>query len=283
MTTPLDRIFLGISLAAVFASGAYFSWKANSVSRASRVPRAMVERSMAARRLQDDSGETIERTTWRAPTAQARGRGWIYDMFTPPEIYYDVAKAEFFVHDVSPKGGSPSNEFHDLRLIAVRHALFPLQLLGHFGGGERLLGTFEDVDTHEVFLGGPGRELAGMNLRIEAIALERRSLESAGESSVVRIVATARVRDLTTGAVATLVSGERCFSEALVAIVAVHDGAEETFFELKVGETARTLEKRFAVERIELNPSVVGFAATGADASSAQRMDLTPSVSSPVD
>jgi len=88
---------------------------------------------------------------WTPPPPQTRGRDWVYDTFTPPEIFYHARARQF---TVKPPMGiveeeAPVEAF-GLELVDVRPEAFRLQLVGYYGETGNWRGTFQNLLTGEV-------------------------------------------------------------------------------------------------------------------------------------
>jgi len=63
---------------------------------------------------------TVKRTTWDSPAPLARGRDWIYDVFTPPEIFYSSRTRQFAVSAPSNVADDAPEAPFGLELVGVR-------------------------------------------------------------------------------------------------------------------------------------------------------------------
>ena len=91
---------------------------------------------------------------WVAPSAQSAGDGWIYEVFTPPVVFYDRQAASF---SVTPAGAARGDDREfALELISVRRELFRVQLSGYAG----VPGSYTAIFTRP---GKPGPLLAREN------------------------------------------------------------------------------------------------------------------------
>src|SRR5882672_11218642 len=90
--TTGDRLLLGTALVTALAS---FAW-VGAVDRRHRDSAAKPEPTadyVPAALGPPPAGPG----KWHLPRAQTRGPGWVYDVFTPPEIDYDEQTREFTV------------------------------------------------------------------------------------------------------------------------------------------------------------------------------------------
>ncbi|MDB6168783.1 MAG: hypothetical protein JWM88_1647 [Verrucomicrobia bacterium] len=215
-----------------------------------------------------------ERGPWRRPVAQSRGEEWLYDVFTPPKIYHDVPSGRFAVIAPNP-GDSPGKEWlPQIRLVAVKHAPFRLQLLGCIGGNGHYIGSFEDVATGDVFLASAGTALERIGLKLEDIHVEQQPLVVGERIFANQWLASAEVTDVATGRSSILWAGRRTCTDELLALVAVDEDGDEEMHEVRRGEEFEGADRIFRVERIELNPPAAELSVDGCDPAEAVRVEL---------
>lgn len=159
----------------------------------------------------DDLPPKRENLEWEDPPAQTRGAEWVYDLFTPPEIFYDRWSRQF---TVKPPPASDPGKINDASREPVRAPaeLFRLQLVGFVGGEGSYLGSFENLVTTEHVLARGGRNLPelGVTIRDFHVAPVRRA---PGDSMpTTELIATAIVRDERTGEDVVLTNLERAYA-----------------------------------------------------------------------
>jgi len=170
--------------------------------------------------------------TWSEPEPQRRGPQWVFDVFTPPEIFYHPARQQFRVKDISPSSERvvatsvlsevPSAQGHGLRLLEVRHEEYPLQLSGYVGGrtsdaGALLLGLFENRESGETLLLRGGERVESLGIEVLDFHVEERPIAADFEIVTLREPrAVATIRDAR-GEVRTLREGERGKGRGLIA------------------------------------------------------------------
>jgi hypothetical protein len=217
----------------------------------------------------------VKTETWDAPPAQRRGKDWVYDVFTPPEIFYDERSKQFSISPPLPEPVvedkaevAPPPPF-GLELVGVRRALFRLQLIGYAGGEGNYRGLFENAVTTETFLATRGRKLPALELTIEEFAVRRQPVTLPDSMTTSRLVATAVVRDERTGETVNLTDGERFYPAAPVATV-VTDG-DRAQHEAHVGDRVEADGAVFRIDKIQLAPPSVDVTKVGADQLTEQR------------
>lgn len=270
-----DKIMMGAALASVLMSAGIFWWRGTETLRDRRTAesRSGESRTVYSHRFEEKG--VHEPVDWRTPVAQSRGEDWLYDLFTPPEIFYDSGKREFSVRSVEehPKTAEGDADA-GIRVVAIRRVPFPLQLLGYFRRDGRLIGSFERTETHDVFLAEAGHVMETMGLVIEGIQTRPQTFVHGGESATPE--GSAQVRHVSTGKVTTLACGERSFTEAFVAIVAVTTEDGEEYLDLRLGDEVGDAKRRYAIDRIELDPPRMRLVEIGGDSNLARRLELSP-------
>ncbi len=210
--------------------------------------------------------EDFEPRTWREPASQARGPEWSYDLFTPPEIWWDGASGEFRAETASPATAtSPEPEFCSLEILDVHRLRFPLQLRGFLGEAGNWLGSFEILRSGDTMLLSPGAECAVLGLTLVALSVERRPLPGGDAMDAMPSwVARAMVKD-STGRVQELVGGEDALMDELVAQVQTEPAGEKVSREVRTGDVIAAAEGDYRIEQIEFEPAAVSVRRIGED------------------
>lgn len=80
---------------------------------------------------------------WEHPPSQSAGANWIFEVFTPPIIYYNPQTAAF---TLTPPGTVKLlDKPFSVRLLKVTRPLFRFQYRGHLGEGSRTVIQIEDT------------------------------------------------------------------------------------------------------------------------------------------
>src|SRR5215207_6246279 len=162
-----DKVYIGSALVLAIVSAAVFRTLAIRHTGAPKGPVPRVELANSPYTPTAPDAPPVKTETWSAPVAQSRGREWIYDAFTPPEIFYNSRSKQFTVKPPSSLLDEEAQEAFGLELVAVRPEPFRLQLIGYAGGEGNWQGMFENVLTGEVFLGVSGRRVPKLNVTIK--------------------------------------------------------------------------------------------------------------------
>lgn len=201
-----------------------------------------------------------ETRQWADAPKQTAGDKWIFDVFTPPNIYYNLETKRFTVTAprykekvivVGPQEPEPPKDRFGLQLVKVFQPLFRLQLVGYVGEGPKAKGNFLKVATDEVLFGTAGKKIPDLNLEIVSFSAERRKVAVEGGTPIIETVALAVVRDTVTGV-----------ETKLDANVRTPEGPAEVTFKLpdgslhvaKTGDVFKDGETTFTVGALTVTP-----------------------------
>jgi hypothetical protein len=269
-----DRLLLGAALLLAVASAAVFGTLAMRHTGAPKGPVPQVELSTEPYASIAPEAPPVKTETWTAPVAQSRGREWIYDTFTPPEIFYNARSKQFTVKPPSSLLDEDAQESYGLELVAVRPEPFRLQLIGYVGGEGNWRGMFQNLASGQVFLAAGGHRVPHLSLTVRSLDVSTQPIRM-GESMTTRQrVATAVVRDEKNGRDVTLTHRERVFTGTVFAFVAA-PGATATR-EVRSGDMFKIGEATYRIEKIETTPPSVEVVKESSTLSQPDRRVLTP-------
>ncbi len=204
----------------------------------------------------------VKNTVWESPSALARGRDWLYDLFTPPEIFYNTRTRQFAVS--APLTGDEAAEAPlGLELVSVRPEPFRLQLIGYVGGAGEARGIFENRRTGEVFLASAGHRVADLALEIKAFTVRSESIVIPESTNFSQRVATATIHDLRAKRDLTLTQRERQFTGNVFGLVALE--GETAPREVLAGDTIKSGAITYRIERIATDPATIEVTKTAPD------------------
>lgn len=155
---------------------------------------------------------TVRTEIWAVPGAQSRGREWIYDTFTPPEIFYQARTRQFTVRPPSSLMEEEVIEPFGLELLSVRPELFRLQLIGYVGADGTWQGTFQNIDSGEAFIAASGQPVPKLGLTIKTLDVRMQSIALPESMTTQQRVATAVILDEKSGREVVLTHRERNFT-----------------------------------------------------------------------
>jgi hypothetical protein len=211
---------------------------------------------------------------WSAPAPQTRGREWVYDAFSPPEIYYNSRSRQFSVKPPASLVEGDAAEPFGLELVAVRPEPFRLQLIGYVGAAGNWRGTFQNTRTGEVFLAAAGRRLPTLGLTIRSLDVGNQPVAVAESMTTRQRVASAVVRDEQAGRDVTLTHRERVYTGTLFAFVAAP--GQSATREVRSGDSFKLGEATYRIEKIEATPPSVEVLKEAARLSQPDRRILLP-------
>ncbi len=198
----------------------------------------------------------IETQTWEAAPPQSGGKEWVYDVFTPPVIYYNPVTLQFTVSP--PEFKRPVELTEDsfaLELLEVRPQPFRLQLVGYVGCEGDHLVTFECVSTGESLVGRPGKRFDTVGVTLRTFELRKESIPMGGGAApVFDTVAVAVVYDEETGEDWVLTDKTKAMLPGPEAVFRI-SGSPIIEYLLKEGAEIVNGRQTYTIDALILSPS----------------------------
>jgi hypothetical protein len=270
--TPRDKALLAGATVLVAASAGFFGW----LIQRGEAPFAAVVAELSAQpytaAVKEASVAKVD--PWSNPAAQSRGRDWIYDAFTPPEIFYNSRSKQFTVKPPSSLAEGEPEEAFGVELVSVRPEVFRLQLIGYAGSEGAWRGTFENFSSGEVFLATAGQRVPKLGLVIQSLDVRPQKIAVGEGGSSLQRVAVAVVRDERSGAETTLNHRERRFTGTVSAFVAAT--GDRAPREVRAGDVFKVGEASYRVERVEANPPSIEITKEAASLAQPDKRTLLP-------
>jgi hypothetical protein len=192
--------------------------------------------------------------SWPEPQAQPRGREWLYDLFTPPAIFWDPRGPTLrAAAPADPMPAGSAGRPPDLELLQVRRGVFRVQLVGYAGGPDGLRGIFADAASGETVIGRGGERLAGSQVTVRRLRLDRRQGEANGDTAEREAAAIAVVVEDGTDREIELTTRGPCLAGAPVGLFGSRCGREFRR-EARAGESFMLNGASYCVEQIDLQP-----------------------------
>jgi hypothetical protein len=260
----------GVALASALAFGA-LAWRD---TRGPRGAAARVTLSDAPYTPTAPGVPAVNTELWSQPGAQSRGRDWVYDTFTPPEIFYSARTKHFTVKPPLSVGDDTPEEPFGLELVAVRPEPFRLQLIGYVGSEGDWRGTFQNVATGEVFIAAAGRRVPSLALSIKALDVRPADIALPQSMTTRQRVATAVIQDERARREVTLTHRERQFTGGFSAFVALPDDVATR--EVREGETFKIGDASYRIEKIQLAPPSIDVTKESSTLAQPDRRTLSP-------
>lgn len=213
-----DKILFGIAVVLLLASA---GWALLQTAKLSELRNsANVGAGSSAYNPAGIDAPRVSTKVWPQPIAQTRGAEWIYDVFTPPEIYYDSTTKQFSVTPPVTPPDKPKEEIpFGVELVAIKQDTFRLQLVGYIGGEGDYRGTFENAVSGETVIGRAGKEFTDLGLRVKSFEVKRNVIKSAESMDTIDIEAIAVVVDTKTSEEITLTNKRRLIKGTPIAVL----------------------------------------------------------------
>jgi hypothetical protein len=254
-----EKLLLAAMLGAVAAGGAW-AWR--------QQPRLAVVRGepelpglAGALPAPSVFGQLPEKTVWAKPPAQSQGGGWLYEVFTPPVIYYHAAARTFAVTPPHYAPAGTAETVFGLELLAVKRAPYRLQLAGYFGAPGDYLAAFVSSEVPQTLLARAGRRFEELGLTLKSFDVRKVAVETDSPGPVYDIAALAVLFDEEAGTEVLLDSRSTKLTDTPLAVFQAPDGKGRPR-ELQEGDTFSEADATYRIERIQLDPPEVVVART---------------------
>ena len=199
-----------------------------------------------------DTGPAV----WARPAGQSRGPDWLFEVFTPPVIYYNPTARSFTVTPPRPVA-EPDVPF-GLELLEVRRESYRLQLAGYFGGPEDRLVAFVSPNEPGIRFARPGDRIDSLGLTFKSFEVRKVVAGHTAAGPVYEVAGTAVLWDEKNGTEVVLDSRSQKFSDTPVAVFRSLEGGGPHV--LHEGDSFADETCRYRIERILLEPAEVAVA-----------------------
>lgn len=194
-----------------------------------------------------------KRAEWTRPAPQSSGPAWLYEVFTPPVIFFNAAARSFSV--TAPDQRVDGLPF-DLELLAVRRDAFRLQLAGYYGAPGDYVAAFTSPVVPETLLARQGRRFEQLGLTLRRFDVKKVQVGESEAGPLYEVAAQAVLHDERTNAEVVLDSRVRKLSETPLAVLRLF-GADDAGRELREGDIWQQGAATYRIERIQLDPPEV--------------------------
>ena len=277
----LDKILCGAALLVLLAS---LAWTLNQAGKNNAPGVGSRASGDSALYVPANLSEfKVSTQLWAPPVAQSGGALWVYDVFTPPEIYYDLDNKRF---TVTPPSGPevplalPVPPF-GVELVQVKQDAFRLQLVGYTGKEGNYKGTFENAVSGKTILGQKGKKIDELDLTIVNFEVKQvRTNQASGNTVIIETEATAQVADDKTGEIFNLTNKSRLTKGTPIAYLKLEGSAEPVPF--KVGAKFTVGDATFTVNSVSFEPNEVVVTKESPSLKQPEKKTLTNLASSPV-
>ena len=249
-----EKIIFGAALLVLLAAGTWTFLQQPKLAALRKVSSSITVQAAYVPVGVDASN--VSTSTWPSAPAQTRGPEWVYDEFTPPEIYYSEATKEFSVTPpTSLVVAKPVEIPFGLELIEIKQDVFRLQLVGYVGNVGSYLGTFENTVTGDTFLAKAGKKVSALGLTLRTFEVKRILVPAQDSMPIYEIVATAVVVDDKTGKEFTLTNKQRLIKGSPFAILKAT--GSDKLFEQKADTSFSIGDVHYSVGAVTIEPAAV--------------------------
>lgn len=192
--------------------------------------------------------------TWVRPQPQSKGKDWVFDVFTPPVLYYNPATREFTVTSpelTNPNAQDPWKSF-EIELVEVRQRPYRLQLVGYAGEDGNYVAYFEFLNTNELLLAKEGKLLVEAGVKVLSFEVKQMEVEQEGSMPVFEKVGVARLLDYETNEEVYLTNLEtKIFSDLEAKVRSVENG---DVFVVREGSQVELDDSSYVIGALSYNP-----------------------------
>lgn len=268
LRTGPDQICLGAAILLFVAVVAWSIWSEGALARVGARPAVWhdAEGNITTTLPESITEELMAGGGWSAPEPQGGRTGWVFDLFTPPVIYYSPGTGRFSV------SAPASNETavaelarkpFGVQLHAVQRQPYRLQLVGYAGAPGDYLGIFQNELSGEAIVARNGYRFDDLGLQIRALDVRREDLLVPDSMPLREIVAVAEVWDENAGRAVRLSSAGWQWLEAPAAELEIEATGERHL--LRSGDFVESGETIFEVLAINVQPASVTIGKRHAD------------------
>lgn len=207
MKAVYDKLLFILALLILAGSVAYFVFVAqeDAVEQRSDTILSAVPSGGAYNEIAAPHYERQE-TPWPAPYPQDEDGNWLFDVFTPPRIYWDPVAGKLVSEPWQPPLAAPP---FALELVSFDQELFRVQLEAYFTGAspEDTIVQFFDTQADSSFRGTVGTVFENQKVRLDSFDIEREFNPDGSVSTV----GTAVVTDLISDEQFTLTASQKLY------------------------------------------------------------------------
>ena len=197
-------------------------------------------------------------SVWTDPTVGATEDAWVFDVFTPPVIYYDRETGRFSVSApevLAPSEENARGEPFGLSLEGVVREPYRLQLVGYAGTETDPIGIFENVTTTDGVVARKGHVFADLDLELRSLVVQRQDLILPDSMPLREIVAVAEIWDRRAGGLQRLTSTSSAWATRPKAEMILVDSGERRT--VQAGNQIETKAGVFLITGVFFSPDSV--------------------------
>lgn len=211
------------------------------------------------------------------PRSQKRGSKWLFDVFTPPVIYYNPRSQEFAVTPPDLTARKDTNDpwsSFGIELLDVRPRPYRLQLVGYAGEPGNYTATFEYIPTGEPILAKEGNLLVEVGVKVVSFDVKQMEVEQDGSMKVYEKVGVAKLMDFEQNEEIYLTNLETKIFSDLEARVRIKDDGQE--YLVREGSQIKAEHGLYIIGNLNAEPKDAMVTRISQDGSRRQSKLLTP-------
>ena len=193
----LDKLVLLAAMLVFLIMGIYSIRSVKTLDTLSTQSSPMLSESKIDVETQRIKAPLPDSVAWARPENQSRGEDWVFDVFTPPVLYYNPKTREFAVTrpDLSSAPDYDPWKIFEIELVEVRQSPYRLQLVGYAGEDGNYVAYFEFLETEELLLAREGKLLVEAGVKVLSFEVKQMRVEQEGSMPVFVNVGVARLMD----------------------------------------------------------------------------------------
>lgn len=268
-----DKLFLAIAVLVLLGGAAFYVLKsgdaADQGTGAASPPKGEAYQAI---QIPDPVANDA---SWPEPEPQSSGPKWLYDVFTPPQIFIDK-EGNYTV--IPPKSSKPAEPF-GLYLAEITHKPYRIQIQGFSGDRskpEECVLFFFDEERQIRFFIRPGQENAEAEVEVLDFIIDR----EIDANNVVKVTAVATIEDKRSGKTIKLVDGQRLFDEEVAVVFRSKEDAD-VLVEFSIdklpeeGVSFKTTLGQYVLKEISLEDQTATVEKEATEESEARTLTLT--------
>jgi hypothetical protein len=259
IATRYDKIALGVVGLMLAMSVGGSRWFRGDSRRIKSIPVA-VHLGESDFRPEILSVDAPAKTTWSEPVAQSTGKEWVFEVFTPPVVFYDPKTAVFSV--TPPASASESDREFTLELIAVKRELYRVQLCGYMGEPGAYIALFSQPGLPGSLLARENEEVGDLGLVLKHFSIRKMALAPNAGGPAFEVAAVADLLDKRSGSAVVIDSRGPKFADALVAVVSFSDSRGKPV-EVREGDLIRDKDGAYRIAHVQSDPAEITVAREG--------------------
>jgi len=240
-----DKLLLVIALIALLAGVGFYVTKSGEVP--SGAPQVSTQAADNPYQLVPVIRSIAETVSW--PDVEEQSSGWVYDVFTPPQIFLEP-DGTFTIIPIVPEEDRPP---FGLYLATMRQDPYRIQVEGYIEEKDNSLILFYDEERKQSIRARVGDIVADSGFEVSDFKIERIVDPVEG----IYKVATAKILDQREDKEFTLIHGERLMKEEVTIIVKSKEDSSIEIQLMDVGESFETPLGQYTLKEINLEESSI--------------------------